>query len=292
MPLLDVRALSTRIQTGAGAVTVVDDVSFTLERGQTLALVGESGSGKSTLLEALAGWLPLQAGSLQTAAGAQLAYASQRPYLFHGSIADNLRMARPQASEAQLYAAAEAAQVLRFADQLPQDLDTPVGERGFGLSGGEARRVGLARALLAGADVLLLDEPTAFLDPQTEAALLHSLQQLRTQAAAQGRPLTIVMATHSEAAMAAADRVLSVQAWRPAAGSMQDSPPVFSDQTLDTAQSKGAVPDGLAVGADNTRTQPAREQTRGEMHGAVHGETHADVHGEMRAKPTLELSPS
>jgi ATP-binding cassette subfamily C protein CydD len=165
----------------------------------------------------------------------RVVYASQRPYLFHGSVADNLRMARPQASEAQLYAAAEAAQVLRFAAQLPQDLDTPVGERGFGLSGGEARRVGLARALLADADVLLLDEPTAFLDPHTEAALLQALQLWRQQAAARGKPLSIVMATHSEAAMAAADRVLSVQAWRPLEGSMCKSPPIFSDSKADTA---------------------------------------------------------
>jgi ATP-binding cassette subfamily C protein CydD len=252
---------------------VLQGVNLHIARGEWLAVQGESGSGKSTLLEALAGWLPLAAGQLQrgdavadevgadadqvpeqasgpmpdptrsedsgpaSAHPLRVVYASQRPYLFHGSVADNLRMARPQASEAQLYAAAEAAQVLRFAAQLPQDLDTPVGERGFGLSGGEARRVGLARALLADADVLLLDEPTAFLDPHTEAALLQALQLWRQQAAARGKPLTIVMATHSEAAMAAADRVLSVQAWRPLEGSMCKSPPICSDSKADTAHS-------------------------------------------------------
>ncbi|HAL23719.1 MAG TPA: thiol reductant ABC exporter subunit CydD, partial [Stenotrophomonas sp.] len=116
-------------------------------------------SGKSTLLEALAGWLPPREGRVQVRPGVQVAYASQRPYLFHGSIADNLRLADPGASDARLRAVAEAAQVLQFAQRLPQGLDTMIGERGFGLSGGEARRIGLARLLLRDPQVLLLDEP-------------------------------------------------------------------------------------------------------------------------------------
>ncbi len=180
---------------------VLQDLDMLLEPGQRLALVGPSGSGKSTLLEALAGWLPPRAGRLQLRRGVQVAYASQRPYLFHGSIADNLRLADPGASDARLRAVAEAAQVLQFAQRLPQGLDTMIGERGFGLSGGEARRIGLARLLLRDPQVLLLDEPTAFLDADTEAALLRSL-------AAYARGRSVVVATHSPAVIAWADRCL------------------------------------------------------------------------------------
>lgn len=180
---------------------VLQDLDLLLEPGQRLALVGPSGSGKSTLLEALAGWLPPRAGKLQLRPGVQVAYASQRPYLFHGSIADNLRLADPGASDARLRAVAEASQVLLFAQRLPQGLDTVIGERGFGLSGGEARRIGLARLLLRDPQVLLLDEPTAFLDADTEAALLRSL-------AAYARGRSVVVATHSPAVIAWADRCL------------------------------------------------------------------------------------
>ncbi len=180
---------------------VLQGVDLRLEPGQRLALVGPSGSGKSTLLEALAGWLPPRAGRVQQRAGVQVAYASQRPYLFHGSIADNLRLADPGASHARLRAVAEAAQVLQFARRLPEGLDTLIGERGFGLSGGEARRIGLARLLLRDPQVLLLDEPTAFLDAETEAALLSSL-------AAYARGRSVVVATHSPAVIAWADRCL------------------------------------------------------------------------------------
>ncbi len=203
VPLLQARALHLR-PLGARC-DAVQGLDVDLHAGQRLALVGPSGSGKSTLLEALAGWLPPRAGTLQVRKGLRIGYAGQRPYLFHGSIADNLRLADPQASAAQLHAAAEAAQVLRFAARLPQGLDTPIGERGFGLSGGEARRIGLARLLLRDPELLLLDEPTAFLDADTEADLLRTLADF-----ARGR--SVIVATHSEAAMRWADAVLRLPA--------------------------------------------------------------------------------
>lgn len=184
---------------------VVQQLSFQIEAGQRLALVGPSGSGKSTLLEALAGWLPAQSGSIVLRPGLEVGYAGQRPYLFHGSIADNLRLADPGVSDARLLAVAEAAQVMRFAAHLPEGLDTVIGERGFGLSGGEARRIGLARLLLRDPQLLLLDEPTAFLDPDTEAALLQTL-------AAFARDRAVVIATHSETAMRWADMRLTLTA--------------------------------------------------------------------------------
>jgi len=197
--MLEVRDLSLR-PLGA-AHDVLTGIDFELESTDCLALVGPSGCGKSTLLDALAGWLPPTAGTICMAEGARIGYASQRPYLFHGSIADNLRMAHRDASDQQVRAAAEDAQVMRFARHLPQGLDTVIGERGFGLSGGEARRIALARVFLRDPQLLLLDEPTAFLDPETEAALLAALARF-----ARGRCL--VMATHSPAAMRMARNVL------------------------------------------------------------------------------------
>ena len=180
---------------------VLTDISFELAVGERLALAGPSGCGKSTLLDALAGWLPAPEEQLSMPVGMRIGYAPQRPFLFQGSIADNLRLAAPHASDDALHAAAEAAQVMRFAGKLPQGLDTPIGERGFGLSGGEARRIALARVFLRDPQLLLLDEPTAFLDPDTEAALLAALAVF-----ARGR--TLVIATHSAAAMQMAGQVL------------------------------------------------------------------------------------
>lgn len=185
------------------AAPVVQDLSLQLQPGEHIALVGASGSGKTTLLEALAGWLPVEAGRINFSHLPRIGYAPQRPHLFQGSLADNLRLAAPEASDADLLAAAQAAQVMRFAARWPEGLQTQVGERGFGLSGGEARRVALARLFLRQPDVLLLDEPTAFLDPATEQAVLDALL-----AFAQGR--TLILATHSQAVQQRFARVVDL----------------------------------------------------------------------------------
>jgi len=190
-----VRVSNATLRHPEARTPALQDVSLQVAPGSRLALVGPSGSGKSTLLDALAGWLPPEAGRIDIAPGTRIALAGQRPWLFHGSIADNLRIGAPDASDAELAQAARVAQVTRFASQLPDGMDTVIGERGFGLSGGEARRVALARALLLRPQLLLLDEPTAFLDPETETALLDALGGYL-------EGCTVVVATHSDAVVA------------------------------------------------------------------------------------------
>ncbi len=202
-PRLRVRALHLRAVPEGGALCT--PISFDLHEGEHLAIIGASGAGKTTLLEALAGWLPIEPGAVVHRARPCIGYAPQRPFLFHGSLADNLRIAAPEATDEAVRAAAQAAQVMRFAARLTHGLDTVIGERGFGLSGGEARRIALARLFLRAPDVLLLDEPTAFLDPQTERDVLDALFEF-----ARGRIL--IMATHSDAAMRRCGRVLRLHA--------------------------------------------------------------------------------
>ena len=132
------------------------------------------------------------------------AWIGQRPVLFAGSIRDNIRFARPEATDDEVAEAARNARVAEFAASLPDGLDTPVGEGGYGLSGGQAQRVAIARAFLKNAPLLLLDEPTAHLDPATEAEVLDSLRRL-----ALGR--TVLLASHSAAAHGFGGRRLDIR---------------------------------------------------------------------------------
>ena len=124
--------------------------------------------------------------------------------LFAASIRDNIRFARPEATNEEVAEAARSARVAEFAAGLPEGLDTPVGEGGYGLSGGQAQRVAIARAFLKNAPLLLLDEPTAHLDPATEAEVLDSLRRLTL-----GR--TVILASHSAAAHAFGGRRLDLR---------------------------------------------------------------------------------
>ncbi len=193
----------------------LDGLSFRVPAGETLILAGPSGAGKSTVIEILLGFVRPQGGrvtlngadiaTLVPAALARMtAWIGQRPTLFAGSIRDNIRFARPEASDAEVAEAARAARIDGFAAALPQGLDTVVGEGGYGLSGGQAQRVAIARAFLKNAPLLLLDEPTAHLDPATEAEVLDSLRRLTI-----GR--TVVLASHSSAAHAFGGRRLDLR---------------------------------------------------------------------------------
>jgi ATP-binding cassette, subfamily C, bacterial CydCD len=192
-----------------------DRLSAVIRAGETTVLAGPSGSGKSTLIDVLLGFARPSAGRVTITGGAGtagtdlasldtdawralVAWAPQDPYLFPGTVASNIRLGRPDAPDDAVDAAARAAAL----DDVP--LDRRVTERGGGLSSGQRRRVALARALLPGRPVLLLDEPTAGLDAATEARVLDTL---RAQAAA-GR--IVLIAAHHRRVIAAADRVISV----------------------------------------------------------------------------------
>ncbi len=183
---------------------VLSEISFRVNQGETLVVAGPSGSGKSSLIEILLGFVRPTTGRVlingaditdlvPQALSRLTAWIGQKPVLFAGSLRENIRFARPEASDAEVEDAAQAARVSAFAASLPQGLDTQVGEGGFGLSGGQAQRVAIARAFLKNAPLLLLDEPTAHLDPATESEVLDSLRRL-----ALGR--TTILVTHSTAA--------------------------------------------------------------------------------------------
>ena len=183
---------------------VLADVSFGVAPGETLIVAGPSGAGKSSLIEILLGFVRPSEGRV-TLNGADIsdlvpsalskltAWIGQRPVLFAGSLRENIRFARPEATDAEVDEAARFARVETFAAGLPQGLDTEIGEGGFGLSGGQAQRVAIARAMLKNAPILLLDEPTAHLDAATESEVLESLRRLTL-----GR--TTILVTHSAAA--------------------------------------------------------------------------------------------
>ncbi|MBM6595210.1 thiol reductant ABC exporter subunit CydD [Microvirga pudoricolor] len=193
--------------------TILSHAKLVALPGEHVAVLGESGVGKSTLLEALAGLRKYQG---EIALGERslsrlsedglrrdVAYLSQRPHLFQGSIADNIRLGQPGAPDSLLHKAANLAGVTAFTDALPQGLDTPIGEGGLGLSGGEAHRVALARIYLRDPGIVLLDEPTAHLDPDMEERVIEGILSF-----ARGR--TLIVATHSAALAAAMDRTFVI----------------------------------------------------------------------------------
>ncbi len=200
---------------GAGAVYAdgrrgLESLDFTAEAGKITALWGASGAGKSTALKLLMGYAPLTDGAIEIDGEAvtapligQAAWIAQRSRTFHGSLKDNITLFNDTISAETIQAAAEAAGVMDFAASLPDGLDTALGERGHGVSGGQAQRVALARALAVDMKLLLLDEPTAHLDGEAESRFLDALKH-----AAKGR--TVIIATHSPAVRRICDAVVEM----------------------------------------------------------------------------------
>lgn len=200
------------------AKTVLHRISLQVEPGQTLAIVGPSGAGKSTiaglvsrLYDPTAGAVRLGGVDLRDTSLAQIktrvGVVAQDVHLFHESLADNLRYAKPDATDADLIAALQAAQVWPVIERLPQGLDTVVGDRGHRMSGGEKQRIAIARLLLADPDVVILDEATAHLDSESEHAV-----QLALETALQGR--TSIVIAHRLATIRHADQIAVIDGGR------------------------------------------------------------------------------
>jgi ATP-binding cassette, subfamily C, bacterial CydD len=205
-PRVELRDVSVRYPTRSSQALA--DITLTLPSGSVFGLAGASGSGKSTLLRVAGGWLAATEGTVRIdhrppgKEGRALLIA-QRPYLFPGTLADNLALGQPGLSAARMWEAIARAQLTQVVRNLPAALDTVLGERGWGLSAGEAQRISIARAFLSDATFLIVDEPTAHLDPATERSLIEPLRELL-------RGRTALVASHSDAVLGLSDYVITL----------------------------------------------------------------------------------
>ncbi|MGW3118016.1 thiol reductant ABC exporter subunit CydD [Streptomyces sp. NPDC001107] len=243
----------------------VSDVSFAVEPGETVALVGPSGAGKSTLLNALLGFVRPTEGRVRVGGAdlaevdleqwrSRIAWVPQRPHLFAGTIAENVRLVRPDADDTAVRRALSDAGALDFVDALPAGVETVLGEDGAGLSAGQRQRLALARAFLADRPVLLLDEPTAALDGAAEAEVVEAVRRL-----AVGR--TVLLVVHRPALLGVADRVVRLETADAAAPLEGPASPAASVRP--GAVTSEVRPAGAAAGApEGTGTTGLRTGTR------------------------------
>lgn len=193
---------------------VLKQLEATFREGKISGILGKSGCGKSTLLKLMLRFFDTDEGELcygETAVREittsslrqKTAYVTQETFLFHDTIANNLRIAKPDATEAELIEAAKQASVHEVIEKLPQGYETKLGELGNTLSGGERQRLGIARAFLRGASILLLDEPTSNLDSLNEAVILKALKE-------ESKGKTILLVSHRSSTMSIADEVIEM----------------------------------------------------------------------------------
>ncbi|MBN9743374.1 hypothetical protein DMP23_20085 [Amycolatopsis sp. A1MSW2902] len=196
----------------------LDGLSLSVAPGERVAVVGRSGAGKSTLLGLLMRYFDVDAGSVRVDdrdirefplvdLRALIGVVSQDTYLFHGTIRENLLLAKPDATDEEIDRAVAAAQVSDFIARLPRGFDSVVGDRGLKLSGGERQRIAIARALLKDAPVLVLDEPTSSIDAANEAEITQTLTELT-------RGRTTVVIAHRLSTVRDADRIVVMDSGR------------------------------------------------------------------------------
>ncbi|MER6349488.1 thiol reductant ABC exporter subunit CydD [Streptomyces sp. NPDC001595] len=245
------------------ATDAVSAVSLTVAPGETVALVGPSGAGKSTLLSVALGFVRPTEGRVRIGGAdladvdleqwrGHLAWVPQRPHLYAGTIAENVRLARPDADDEAVRRALRDAGALQFVDALPQGAGTVLGEDGAGLSAGQRQRLALARAFLADRPVLLLDEPTAALDGATEAEVVAAVRRL-----AAGR--TVLLVVHRPALLDVADRVVRLDgpdtpASRPVADGVRAAAPEPTPGTApdEPARETANAAQGFTEASDET----------------------------------------
>ena len=191
--------------------TRIKDVSLVAKEGKKTALVGESGSGKSTLAKLLVHYYDVGGGKITLggqdiadmsleALNARISYVSQDNFLFNTSIFENIRAGKPSATREEVLSAAEKAQCMDFIERLPNGIDTLAGDCGNALSGGERQRVSLARAILKDAPVVILDEATAFADPENEEKMERAIAEVV-------KDKTLIVIAHRLASIQNADKI-------------------------------------------------------------------------------------
>ncbi|GHE82970.1 ABC transporter [Streptomyces spiralis] len=266
-----------RVRYPGRSMDAVAEVSFVVRPGETVALVGPSGIGKSTLLNVLLGFVRPTEGRVRVGGAdladldleqwrSRIAWVPQRPHLYAGTIAENVRLARPDADEAAVRGALADAGALEFVDALPDGTQTVLGEDGAGLSAGQRQRLALARAFLADRPVLLLDEPTAALDGATEAEVVAAVRRLSA-----GR--TVLLVVHRPALLGVADRVVRLDgAHRHGPVSAALVPASRPEPTAETVRKGALAPEGgsgnaavAATGSVLTRVRAMSGPRRGRL---------------------------
>lgn len=207
--------LFDQVSFGYGKDTVIHDVSMNIKQGQLVALVGESGSGKSTLGKLLVHFYDVKEGRMTIGGqditkmsleslNQMISYVAQEQFLFNTSILENVRIGKPEASDEEVMEALDKAQCMTFIKDLPKGVHTMAGDSGNKLSGGEKQRISLARAILKDAPIIILDEATAFIDPENEEKMSRAIAEVI-------RHKTVIVIAHKLSTIVAADCIYVLQ---------------------------------------------------------------------------------